>query len=100
MRHAQRKSAPGVKGGTVQKKNRTALSPDIYVHAFDSLVIQRERPQRGFYHAVSPTDVRRWIARIPDWNSTSSGIEAVVLTSGGDYCFGRYNNAGIVKLDA
>ncbi len=100
MRTPGRKSAPGVRGGKTQKKNRTSLSPDIYVHDFDSLVIQRLRPSKGFYHAVTPTDIRRFASLIPDWEEASEGIKAVVLTPGGDYCYGRYNNAGIIKLDA
>lgn len=95
-----RKSAPGVKDGKVQKKNRHALSPDIYEHEFDSLVVKRLRPSKGYYHAVSPTDVRRFIALIPDWAEASEGIKAIVFTPGGDWAYGRYNNAGIIKLDA
>lgn len=95
-----RKSAPGVRDGRVQKKNRHTLSPDIYVHEFDSLVVKRLRPSKGYYHAVSPTDVREFIRLIPDWESASEGIKAVVLTPGGDWAYGRYHNAGIIKLDA
>lgn len=100
MRPIVRKSAPGVRGGKIQKKNRTSLSPDIYVHDFESLVVQRVRPSKGCVHAVTPTDVRRFVALIPDWNEASQGLKAVVLTPGGDDCYGRYNNAGIIKLDA
>ncbi|RYG23660.1 hypothetical protein EON82_13340 [bacterium] len=100
MRLSARKSAPGVRGGKTRKKNRTALSPDIYEHEFDRLVVQRIRPAKGHYHAVSPTDVRRFAALIPDWETVSEGIRAVVLTPGGDDCFGRYHNAGVIKLDA
>jgi hypothetical protein len=100
MRLSARKSAPGVHGGKTQKKNRTALSPDIYEHDFESLVVQRIRPAKGFYHAITPTDVRRFVSIIPDWEHVSAGIRAVVLTPGNDHCFGRYNNVGIIKLDA
>ena len=100
MRSTARKSAPGVKGGKVQKKNRAASSPDVYLHDFDSIVVQRIRPAKGFYHAVTPTDVRRFIRLIPDWDVVAAGIRAVILTPGDDDCYGRYHNAGIVKLDA
>ncbi len=100
MRLTVRKSAPGVRGGKTRKKNRTALSPDVYVHDFESLVVQRMRPAKGFYHAVTPTEVRRFVALIPDWNDAFSGVKAVILTPGDDECYGRYNNAGVVKLDA
>lgn len=100
MRQTNRKSAPGVRDGKVQKKNRTASSPDYYIHDSESLVIHRLRPKEGFYHAVSVTDVRRFIALIPDWDVAAQSVRAVVLTPGDDYCYGRYNNAGIIKLDA
>lgn len=95
-----RKSAPGVKGGKVQKKNRQTLSPDIYEHEFDELVVIRERPLKGYFHAVTPSDVRRWVRRIPEWAAVTDQVKAVVLTEGGDWAFGRYNNAGIIKIDA
>lgn len=100
MRTAGHKSAPKVRGGKVQKKNRTALSPDIYVHEPEILVVHRTRPSKGFYHVVSPSDVRRFVGIIPDWDASGQGIRAVVLTPGGDDCYGRYNSVGIVKLDA
>lgn len=100
MRAQQRKSAPGVKGGKVQKKNRQALSPDIYEHDFEELVVIRQRPAKGYFHAVTPTDVRRWVRRIGDWTQIAPTVKAVVLTPGGDWCYGRYNNAGIIKIDA
>jgi hypothetical protein len=100
MRLTARKSAPGSRGGKTQKKNRTALSPDVYVHQFESLVVQRVRPIRGSYHAVTPTDVRRFVSIIPDWDEVAAGIKAVILTPGGDDAYGRYNNVGIIKLDA
>jgi hypothetical protein len=100
MRLTARKSAPGVRDGTTQKKNRTTVSPDVYVHEFDSLVVQRIRPAKGFYHAVTPTDIRRFVRLIPDWARVAEQVKAVILTPGGDDCYGRYNNAGIIKLDA
>ncbi len=100
MRGGQRKSTPGVVDGRVKKKNRTALSPDPYESDLPSLEIRRMRPAKGYYHAVSVTDVRRMIALIPDWDEVAQGIRAVFLTPGGDDAYGRYNNAGIIKLDA
>lgn len=84
----------------MRKKNRTVLSPDIYVHEPDELLIKRTRPIAGHFHAVSATDVRRFVRLIDDWEEVASAVRAVILTPGGDYCYGRYNNAGIIKLDA
>lgn len=89
-----------MKNGKVQKKNRHRLSPDVYCHDTGEIVLQRNGPAKGFYHAVSVSDVKRFIAIIPDWDVLSHKLRAIILTSGGDWCFGRYNNAGVIKLDA
>jgi hypothetical protein len=100
MRGLVRKSAPGVKGGKVQKKNRQELSPDIYEHDFEHIVFQRMRPLKGYYHAVTVTDVKRFIAIVPDWEEVAANVRAIVLTPGHPWRAGSYNEVGVIKLDA
>jgi len=100
MRGVVRKSAPGVKAGKVQKKNRTALSPDIYEHDFERIVFHRMRPMKGYYHPVSVTDLKRFIRLIPDWDESFADIRAVVLTSGHEWRAGLYDVRSVIKLDA
>ena len=84
----------------MQKKNRTALSPDIYEHDFDRIVFQRIRPAKGYYHPVSVTDLKRFIGIVPDWQEASAQVRAIVLTSGHTWRAGSYNEVGVIKLDA
>jgi hypothetical protein len=100
MRGLARKSAPGVKGGKVQKKNRQALSPDIYEHDFEHIVFQRKRPAKGYFHPVSITDLKRFIDLIPDWEEAATKVRAIVLTPGHVWRAGQYDEVGVIKLDA
>ena len=95
-----RKSAPCVRRGKVQKQNRTALSPDVYEQELAEFVFRRDRPLKGWYHPASIRDVQRFMSVIPDWQRLSMGLRAVILRSGNWWRYGQYNTAGVIGLEA
>ncbi len=65
-----RKTAPKVKDGAVQKKNNHAIK------ARERYVVDRERPDKGFKHVISKRDIHHFVELIPDWGVISEGIES------------------------
>ncbi|MFT7513156.1 MAG: hypothetical protein ACI9QL_002364 [Candidatus Omnitrophota bacterium] len=99
MTQYHRRTAPKVRDGKVQKKNRGAKT----VHL--GLVVDRERPARGFRHVITKKDVWNFIDLIPDWSELSSGLERIVLSSGdqdwdGLYKYYHYEHTGAIFLSA
>ena len=99
MQRLNRKSAPGVQAGRVQRKNNWELTLDYHIAPQPELVIERKRPGAGYRHVLKQKDVRDFIALLPDWNELSKGLNAVVIASGDRYCFGSYF-PGVVYLYA
>lgn len=99
MRTVNRKSAPAVAGGRVQKKNNHALTPNYYSHRQRELVIDRKRPGKGYCHVLTCRDVRKFIALLPDWAALSEGLNAIVLAPG-EYDVGGYHCPGVVHVCA
>lgn len=103
MKGCARKSTPAVKGGRVQKKNDWSLTPNYYSHAQREVIIDRKRPGKGYRHLLKPSDIRRFIAILPDWDELSTGLNAVVLAPGEGnptgYTFG-YHTPGVVHICA
>ena len=79
-----RKSAPRVKRGRVQKKNNAALTPNYYTAAAPFPVIDRLRPGKGFRHLLTHRDVETFIELLPEWDDLATGLNAIVLAPGGD----------------
>ena len=99
MRATNRRQAPGVKNGRVQKKNNWELSPDYYSHEQRELVIDRQRPGAGYRHALMQRDVERFIAILPDWAEMSRGLDAIVLAPGWSGRSG-YHTPGVIHVCA
>jgi hypothetical protein len=94
-----RKTAPRVKLGKVQKKNLYRQSPNYYLTATTQLVIERQNPGKGFVHAVTEEDLRRFITLIPDWGGLSKGLNAIILARGTEDADG-YQVSGVLHLCA
>ncbi len=69
-----RKTAPKVRGGKVQRKNRTAPSPEIYGREPLQLQIRRLPAGRGYSHVLSRREVERFVRLIPDLAELSRGL--------------------------
>ncbi len=94
-----RKSAPGVSGGRVQKKNNPEWTANYYTTAPPSLVIDRQRPGQGYRHVLMQRDVEKFIRLLPDWAELSRGLNAIVLAPGGGR-FDGYYRRGVVHVCA
>ena len=80
-RHYSKKT-PKVRDGKVQKKNRTALTPNYYNTPQSYPVLDRKRPGAGYKHLIRKRDLYRFIEIIPDWDELAVGLNAVVLAPG------------------
>src|SRR6186713_1958863 len=78
-----RRSAPKVRNGQVQRKNRHRPT------SHERCVIDREPPARGYRHLVTKRQLQDFIALIPDWNTYSERLRRIVLGSGGHGCDGQ-----------
>jgi hypothetical protein len=83
-----RKSAPNVKSGRVQKQNNWSLTPTYYNTEQRLPVIVRKRPGPGYRHVLRKKDVTNFIGILPDWGEISKGLNAIVLTYGEEEDFG------------
>ncbi|VGO16532.1 hypothetical protein PDESU_05123 [Pontiella desulfatans] len=94
-----RKSAPGVRNGTVQKKNN-----HTYTYA-DKFVISRNTAWRGYRHVVTKRDVHDFLEIVPDWEHGHHGVECIHLSGGSKEVWGSYKyfydtRTGIIILPA
>ena len=98
-RRFNRKTAPKVRDGTVQRKSRWALPANYYNTPQKELVFDRERPGRGFKHLLRLDDVRRFVHVLPMWDEVSEGLNAIVLACGEVDAMG-WHYPGVVGLCA
>jgi hypothetical protein len=99
VRPQQRKSAPRVRDGKVQKKNRTALSPHYSHIPQERPAVDRQRPGEGHRHLLTKRHIYRFIDLLPDWNELSKGLNAIVLAPASHRAMG-WHDRGIVALCA
>lgn len=81
MQRYNRKSAPKVRGGAVQKKNRWDLTPNYYNTAPKQLIIDRQKPGDGHRHLLKKKDIYDFIEIIPEWEDLAKGLRAIVLAT-------------------
>ena len=101
MRQQQinRKSTPQVVGGRVQKKNNPEWTANYYSTPPPSLVIDRQRPGKGYRHLLLQRDIERFIGLLPDWAELSCGLHAIVLAPG-EYSISGWHTPGVVGVCA
>lgn len=99
MKRCQRKTAPGVKDGRTQRKNRVAQTPDLWTYTPSSPAIERQPPGEGNRHYLLKRDVECFIGLLPDWTELSRGLKLILLATGQPDCMGWYQ-PGIVAICA
>ena len=100
MQRGNRKSAPQVVKGRVQKKNNWSLSPDYYDAPQSRLVVvYRKRPGEGYKHVLNKSDIYQFLEVLPDWKNLAIGLNAIVL-SPGEYNTDGYHVPGVVHVCA
>lgn len=100
MRHFKRKSTPKVKGGRALRKNNHRLTPNHWNTEQENVIIDVEKPEKGYKHFLKQRDILQFIELIPNWGELSKGLDAIVLISGGNDCDGYYNNNGVICISA
>lgn len=65
----------------------------------DGPVIDRQKPGPGYRHLLLKRDVERFISILPDWNTLSTGLQAVVLAPG-EWGTAGWHRPGIVAVCA
>jgi hypothetical protein len=88
MAQINRKSAPKVKAGRVQRQNNWTLTRNYYNSEQRIPVIDRKRPGVNYRHLLRKKDVVSFLGILPDWNEISKGLNAIVLAQGDEECFG------------
>ena len=101
MRTYNRKTAPKVRGGKTQRKQNHRLTPSYWNTSGGELVVDQQRPGKGFKHYLKKRDLWSFIELIPNWEHISEGLRAVVLERG-DFTGvdGYYYYLGVISLTA
>lgn len=99
MRNINRRSAPKVKNGRVQKKNNQTETGDYYNAEMPWLVIDRKRPGRGYKHLLSASDIKSFLQLVPQWEDFEGWLEAIVLEPGNEDRFGAHT-PGVILISA
>jgi hypothetical protein len=88
-----------VRDGRVLKKNNWRLDPGDYLALPQAEIrLDRRRPPEGSRHLITITELRRFIALLPDWDEVAVGLDAIVLDSATD-CAG-WCGPGVVAVCA
>jgi hypothetical protein len=99
MKRLGRKTTPRVINGKVQRKNRSAPTPNYYNTPQELPVIDRQRPGRGYRHVLKKKDIVGFISILPDWDELSKGLDAIFLAPAEENTDG-WHRPGIVAVCA
>ena len=100
MNAIQRRSALKIIGGVVLRKNNYKKTPNHWNTTQKNVVVDVEKPGKGFKHFLKKKDVIKFLEIIPNWTTLSKGLDAIVLTAGGYDYDGYYNNDGVICIAA
>ncbi len=100
IRNTNRKSTPKVIGGVVLRKNNHKKTPNYWNTKQQNVIIDVEKPGKGYKHFLKKRDVLKFIEIIPNWAEISKSLDAIVLASSDIECDGYYNNDGVVCISA
>ncbi len=85
-----RKTAPKVKDGKVQKKNRHTKTPNYWNTRQDEIQVDIEKPGRGYKHFLKKRDIIRFLEILPNREEIDTEFDAVLLSQGEYSCDGWY----------
>lgn len=98
MGFSRHKTAPKVRNGKVQHKNRHDETPR-YRGLRERPVIDRERAGYGCQHLMTKKQLFQFIELLPDWVELSRGLEVILLAQGNSGAMGWYRD-GLVAICA
>ena len=96
---SRRKTTPKVRGGKVQRKNRSKPTPNYYNTPQSVPVLERQRPGPGYRHLIRKAHLVDFISILPDWDELSIGLNAVLLAPAEEDADG-WHDEGIVAVCA
>ncbi len=99
MRPIYRKTAPKVRGGKVQRKNRWSPTPTCENTPQPRPLVHRRKPGTGYRHLLRRSDIERFMGLLPDWPELSRGLNAIVLAPGDPSTCG-WHRPGVVAICA
>jgi hypothetical protein len=100
VRPSRRRTATRVRDGRVQKKNNWAPDRgDYFARSQDEIRLDRRHPGPGGRHVVTISQLRRFLALLPDWDDIAIGLDAIVLDEWRSDAMGWYDD-GVVALCA
>ncbi len=101
MRLRNRKTTPKVVGGLVLRKNNHKKTPNYWNTSQKEVIVDVEKPGKGYKHFLKKRDVLKFLQLIPNWGEVSTDLDAIVLISGVTAnCDGYYNNNGVICISA
>ncbi len=100
MRRLNRKTSPKVVGGLTLRKNNHKLTSNYWNTVQEEVVIDSEKPGRGYKHFLKKRDILKFIETLPNWNEISVDLDAIVLIAGEWGLDGYYNNDGVICICA
>lgn len=98
MMITHRKTAPKVKNGKVQKKNRQLATPNYWNTRQKEMQLDVQKPGKGYKHFLKKRDILNFIKLLPNWEELSIELDAIILAEGGD-ADGWYTN-GVIAICA
>ena len=100
FKNINRKSTPKVIGGVVLRKNNHKKTANYWNTFQKDVIIDIEKPGKGYKHFLKKRDVLKFIEIIPNWGEISKYLDAIVLASSDIGCDGYYNNDGVICISA
>jgi hypothetical protein len=96
----QRRVAPKVRNGKVQKKNNHKLTPSYWNTDLKDIVIDKEKPGVGYKHVIKRKDIIEFIKLLPEWNDLSKELNAIILSKASSFSDGRCHSEGVIRIGA
>jgi len=83
-----------------EKKNNQTASPSIWNNDLSEFSFEKERPGRGFFHAISKPILLDFFALIPKWDEISVGLKGVRLVERQKGVDGWYHHDRVICICA
>jgi hypothetical protein len=96
-----RKFTPKVRDGKVLRKKSWKETPNYWNTRQNIPVIDQEPPGYGYKHFLKKRDILSFIDILPDWETISAGLNAIILSEGMAATEGlHYPHYGIIEICA
>lgn len=94
-----RKTATKIKNGRVSNKNRNIETSNYWNTRQDEILIDIQKPGKGYKHFLKKRDIKQFWNIIPDKEKIGIELDAIVLAEGNNTYDGWYQN-GVICICA